>query len=389
MIAAPAGTCLLLDSADALRSAHECLASLAEPQGAARSLVQHPDWLHYELARRGAAVRPHVLLVHDAQGRPIGYAPLLSETHRAAVQVGRWRLPLYRGRVLRLLGGTVVAGVAERAEVERQVALALRASSVRVLRLQESPLPNPLAQALAEAGFAVAAANLLPQRAWQIAPQGSPASYLAGLGAKKRNDLTRRVRAVYRKLGERAQLRVFTRAEDFLTYGALMNQVYARSWHARARPIDWCEPARLALFQQLARQQRIVAHLLMLGDRPIAYVHGYRLGGRYQLDDTGYDEAYAPLGVGSALVLQAVLDLIERHPGETIDFGYGDNQYKRVLASESSDCGELYLLRGWRARLGFAPLPALRWFYRQAHRLRCWWQQHPQASSLRGAPAGH
>ncbi len=115
-----------------------------------------------------------------------------------------------------------------------------------------------------------------------------------------------------------------------------MNQVYARSWHADAVTIDWEQPERRALFARLAAKGQLVGHILMLGDRPIAYVHGYRLGGRYVLDDTGYDEEFSSLGIGSSLVFQAIQDLIERHPGEVIDFGYGDNQYKRVLANRQT-----------------------------------------------------
>jgi CelD/BcsL family acetyltransferase involved in cellulose biosynthesis len=186
------------------------------------------------------------------------------------------------------------------------------------------------------------------------------------MDSKRRNDLTRRLRSVYKKLGEQAQLRIFDAAEQVDEYCALMNQVYARSWHASAQAIDWQLPARRQLFVRLAEEGRVIGHVLMLGGRPIAYVHGYRLGGRYVLDDTGYDEEFASLGVGSALVFQAIGDLFERYPGETIDFGYGDNQYKRVLANRQMPCGSLYVVRGVGASARFALVKPLRWAYRFA-----------------------
>lgn len=364
---------LVLDSARELSAMHGELARLAELPGAASSPVQHPDWLAYELASRGDRAQAHVLLARDDRGRLLGYAPFLREDHHARIAFGDHRLGVYRGSVLRLLGSGVVAEPSSRAAAEAAIATLLRADrGARVLRIQETTLPNTFMQALAGAGpgFSGVAANLLDQVNWTIAPQVDAAGWLAGMDSKKRNDLTRRLRNVYKKLGDGARLRVFTKPAEMDEYCALMNQVYARSWHADAQAIDWNEPARRACFATLASNERIVGHMLLLGERPVAYVHGYRLGGRYLLDDTGYDEAFAALGVGSSLVFQSVQDLMARHPGETIDFGYGDNQYKRVLATDQAQCASLYLVRGTAARLRFAMVGPMRAAYRVARRLR-------------------
>jgi CelD/BcsL family acetyltransferase involved in cellulose biosynthesis len=363
---------VLLDNAAGLVALRDELSALAQLPGAASSIVQHPDWLLYELHGRGAASAPYVLLVHDAGGALIGYAPFLNERHQARIAFGPRQLTIYRGRHLRLLGSGVVAAPEVRARVEDRVARALREDrTIRVIRVQETVLPNSLAKALAarRQGFRIVAANLLDQLNWTIDPQASAAAYVAAMDAKRRNDLTRRLRNVYKKLGDHARLRIFSTPGEMEEYGRLMNQVYAKSWHAEAHAVDWQAAPRLALFQRLAERQQVIGHLLMLGERPIAYVHGYRLGGRYVLDDTGYDEEFAALGVGSALVFQAVQDLLERHPGETIDFGYGDNQYKRVLATRQLACGSLYAVRGWRARASFRMITPLRWIYRLLRQL--------------------
>jgi CelD/BcsL family acetyltransferase involved in cellulose biosynthesis len=365
-------TAVLLDDPARLAAMRDELSVLAQLPGAASSIVQHPDWLLYELHGRGAVTAPYVLLVRDLSGRLIGYAPFLNEQHRARIALGHRYLTIYRGRHLRLLGSGVVAAPDNRALVEERIAKALRDDrAIRVIRVQETVLPNSLAKVLAARGrgFRIVAANLLDQLNWTIEPQASAAAYLAAMDAKRRNDLTRRLRNVYKKLGDRARLQVFSTPEQMQEYGRLMNQVYANSWHAEAHAVDWQAPPRLALFQRLAEHQQVIGHLLMLGERPIAYVHGYRLGQRYVLDDTGYDEEFAALGVGSALVFQAIQDLLERHPDETIDFGYGDNQYKRVLATRQIPCGSLYAVRGWRAHMSFQIITPLRWIYRALRQL--------------------
>lgn len=364
-------SCAVIDSVTALHASRSELARLAETIGAASGIVQHPDWLAFELAWRGPEASLYLVVASNGLGQVVGYAPWLVEQHRAQLVLGKHRVSIYRGRTLRLLGAGVVALSDDRSMVEQMIADTLQQDrSVRVMRIQETELPNRFAVALSQGRrtFATIQANLLDQLNWAIQPQVSSAAYLATLGSKRRNDLTRRLRNVYKKLGDRAELRIFDRAEQIDEYAALMNKVYARSWHASAQAIDWELPARRGLFQQLAAGGQVIGHMLMLGERPIAYVHGYRLGGRYLLDDTGYDEEFASLGVGSALVFQAVQDLLDRYPAEVIDFGYGDNQYKRVLADQQAACGSLYLVRGLLPRLCFGIIAPIRWLYQRAHR---------------------
>lgn len=370
-----AASCMLLDDAAALRGCRDELAQLAETPGVASSIVQHPDWLLFELQSRGPSVTPCVVIARHPDGRLLGYACFLNEISVARIAFGAAHVSIYRGGILRLLGAGVVARPDERAMAEQIISASLRQDpALRVLRIQETELPNPLATALSHGAgrFSAVHSHLLEQINWTIPPQASLATYLAQLGPRRKK-LAYAQRNVYKKLGPDAQLRVVEAAADIDDYCRLLNEVYANSWHAGERPLDWELPARRELFRQLAQAGQLCGHLLMLGTQPIAYVHGYRLAGRYLLDDTGYDEAFAALGIGSVLVFQAVQDLIERHPDEVIDFGYGDNLYKRVLATRQTPCGSLYLVRGLGARALFSLIAPLRWSYRRLRGVRKSW----------------
>jgi CelD/BcsL family acetyltransferase involved in cellulose biosynthesis len=376
--------CETLKDASAVRAVRDELTRIVERPGAASGIVQHPDWLLCELECRGTTVSPHVVVARDEAGRIVGYAPFLAERHIGRVAFGSQPIPVYRGHALRMLGSVAVAATETRREVEIAIAAALRSDpGVRVLRIQETLLPNTFAAALAEGprGFARIASNLLDQTNWTILPQTSLADYLANLGSKRRNDLERRLRKVYKKLGDQACLRIFDAPEHIDDYCKLMNEVYARSWHATAQPIDWELLPRRTLLRSFAGEDHFIGHMLMLGPRPIAYVHGYRLGGHYLLDDTGYDEEFAALGVGSALVFDAIQNLLGHHPAELIDFGYGDNQYKRVLADRQTPCGSLYIIRGIIPRACFGLIVPLRWAYRCLRGIRARIRKPAQAPS--------
>jgi hypothetical protein len=364
--------CEVLHDVDAVIGCRDALAQLAEIPGATTSIIQHPDWLLFELKERMGRISPHVIVIRNAQDRIIGYAFFLAGPYSTRIALGKHFFSLYKGRTLRMLGPNVVALRHEFHVAEAAVAEALACDrSVQVVQIQETVIPNTFGDAVSKTRhpFTCVSINMLDQLNWIIRPYQSLQAYLDSLGARRKK-LAYALRNVYKKLGEKAYLRVFETPEDMDHYAELMNSVYARSWHATEKHVDWASSARRALFIQLAGNQQLVGHIMLLGQRPIAYVHGYRLGGRYVLDDTGYDEDFASLGIGSALVFQAVQDLISRHPGEVIDFGYGDNHYKRVLASEQQSCGSLYLVRGVRARICFSLVSPLRWVYRQLHKLR-------------------
>ncbi|HXO99168.1 MAG TPA: GNAT family N-acetyltransferase [Luteibacter sp.] len=364
--------CTTLHTVEALRSLRDELAHVAELPGAASGIVQHPDWIEYEVVSRHDGTVPHVIVVRDGEGRVAGYAPLLAIDHTARLDVAGRRVKLYRGAALRMLGAGVVASDQERGIVELLVSRQLAGDpSVRVVRIQEADLPNRFATALSHGGgFRTVAAHLLDQLHWSIDPQPSSEAWLAAMDKKKRADQTQRVGRAYRKLGGDAALRVFDRGEDMAEYCRLMNEVYARTWHHDDLPTDWEAPERVALFQRLADAGQLIGHIVLREGRPLAYVHGYRIGGTYLVDDLGYDEEVAKIGIGSVAVFQAVKALLDRFPGERISFGYGDNQYKRLLSTRAEPCGSLYVVRSTRATAGFHMYAPVRWLYRGLHRVR-------------------
>jgi hypothetical protein len=363
---------VILHTVDELRAWRDELAAVAELPGAASGIVQHPDWIAFEVDSRHDGTVPHVIVVRDTAGHVIGYAPLLAIMHTARLDLAGRRVRLYKGAALRLLGAGIVAAEADRDTVGLVVARQLMGDNdVSVVRIQEADLPNRFAEALSRGGgFRTVAAHLLDQVQWSIEPQASSEAWLASFDKKKRGDLTQRVGRAYRKLGGDAALQTFDRPEDMPAYCRLMNEVYARTWHHADLPTDWEAAERVALFTRLAAAGQLIGHVVVKEGRPLAYVHGYLLGGTYLVDDLGYDEEVAKVGIGSVATFQAIRALIDRFPGLRVSFGYGDNQYKRLLSTRSEPCGSLYVVRSSGATAGFRMYAPVRWLYRGLHRVR-------------------
>lgn len=355
---------VLIGDAQSLRDHRTAISILADDPATGHRVVQHPDWIDFELLMRGAQARPAIVLVLR-DGEPLGYAPILRQVGTTSVELGPLRIPVRAGPYHRLLGADVVARPEHRGIVRGEVARVLREEAgCRVLHVQETPLPSALADAVCAAGgFRAIQSNPSPQLIWSIAAPGSVDAYLKGFSSKRRKSLQSRSRGVRRDLGGEVDIACFDSAGGVDAYCRQLATVYARSWHAAAAPIDWEAAPLRAVLARLAGDGRLLGYILSVGGRPLAYVHGYHTGGIYEVDNIGYDQDYARHGVGSMLVFEAMLDFFARHPGSGVDFGYGHNVYKRVLANRSEQAGSLFLARGrsaWLLAAGFGTWRRLR-----------------------------
>ena len=85
--------CSIVQNLDTLRTWHDELARVAELPGAASGIVQHPDWIAFEVDSRRDGTAPYVVVVHDGHGRVAGYLPLLA----IEVGIGQYHAPTLRG----------------------------------------------------------------------------------------------------------------------------------------------------------------------------------------------------------------------------------------------------------------------------------------------------
>lgn len=378
--------CEVIRTLAGLEPLHAELARLAESRDSGASLVQHPDWFAIDIARRGGDSAPHVVVARDGGGVIRAYLPLRSSRRKLPIVLGPFSVSAYTGNALRTLGTGVVAEPTFRPSAEAAIGDCLRNDpGVRAIVISESRLPNRFADLLTRGRrrFTAGLGNPLDQVAWSIPAPGSLDAWLANFTAKQRHDLNRRERKLYKTLGTTLRLDVVTERADVAGYLRRVESLHRRSWQARLYEINWEAPRMVAFFESAADRGWLQGYVLQLGDQPIAYLHGLRFGGQYVFEYTGYDPEFARHGVGSTMVYAAVRDILTRHPEEGIDCGYGDNLYKRVLATRSDPAGEIYLARGVLPSLMLRWLsPAVRWGYAKVRA----WQNRPRPTAPNPPP---
>ncbi len=162
-------------------------------------------------------------------------------------------------------------------------------------------------------------------------------AWFAGLSASTRQGLRRKARRID------AVVRRFRTPEDMAIFHPLARAVSARTYQERL--LGCGLPDDLAGLQQRAAADGVRAWLLVLDERPIAYLCCPVQGDTVIYAHVGHDATLAALSPGAVLQLEALRDLFAEGRFAWFDFTEGEGQHKRQMASGGTACVDLMLLR--------------------------------------------
>jgi hypothetical protein len=215
-------------------------------------------------------------------------------------------------------GTAVVTAWAKAVAAERP-----RWHAVRLTALDPaSAVFDHLRQGLRAAGFAVTAAAEFVN--WYEPVEGvSFADYHASLSGKMRSLLRGRTRIANR---DHAVRFVLCRGNDGLAEAeAAYAQIYAHSWK-QAEPYPGFIPG---LIRAAIEMGVLRLGILYIDDVPAAAQIWIVSGGKATIYKIAYDESYKTLSAGSLLTIQIMEALLDSEPLIEVDFGYGDDRYKK------------------------------------------------------------
>jgi hypothetical protein len=155
-------------------------------------------------------------------------------------------------------------------------------------------------------------------------PSGSWDAYLQSRPGALRETIRRKMRAVERQ----REVRFEVAGSRSALSGALAayERVYAKSWKEQ-------EPFPAfngTLMRHLAETDGLRMFILWHGDEPVAAQYWTLIGGSATVLKLAHDEAFKPLSPGTVLTAHAVRHFIETEGISDLDFGRGDDPYKRA-----------------------------------------------------------
>src|SRR5712691_9605627 len=331
----------------------------------AARISQHPDYLFAEVTdceERGALAKPAlppVLCKASQGGQVIALGILVPKLMTMRQAGGFGSRKTFAGFWLagnRLLGSP-------QDELQRRMLAACatfaREQHATYLLIEDLERDDPLftaAESLASDGF-----RLYSPSGWQerlkieLPPQ--PADYWKKFSSKTRNTFQRK----QKKIGAARLVRISEPGQvaEFLEAAHDISQ---RTWQTQKLGLrirnDATETRR---FTFLATRQALRAYLLLVNDRPIAFLIGTQFQGHFSYEEVGYDRDFADHSPGLVLLLHVLEDLLKDNPPRVFDFGGGDADYKRLFATSISTSGNVWIVpRGFWPQLWLSYLRGCR-----------------------------
>jgi GNAT acetyltransferase-like protein len=177
--------------------------------------------------------------------------------------------------------------------------------------------------------------------------EGDFDSYLAGLSAKSRSTLRRKVRRL-----EPLDVRTFRTPAEMDEFHRDARAISALSYQERRLDAGLPDGAdALARMRALAAEDAVRGWILYIEGRPASYLYAPAEGDSLVYAHLGYDPAFAELSAGTVLQYAAMRELMAERRFRRFDFTEGDGQHKRLWATGAIHCVDLLLLRPTVANL--------------------------------------
>jgi CelD/BcsL family acetyltransferase involved in cellulose biosynthesis len=330
---------------------------------------QDPDYVLLYLETYHAETTPLVLVLRQA-GRIVAVAPFFVRRSRFRLRLSVITLASLNCRMLRLCGDRLQ--VVPRADYEvvlRAVCdtLAGLRGCFDVVHLEVLPLQGRLYQAFERrSDWPLRLVRLTPQPevVRGVLVEGRFEDFLAGRSKNFRKNYRRRQRELYAAVGA-VQIERICAVEQVAEFLDAIEEVYPKTWQARTfTPRQRNSADERRFYEQAARLGWLKSYVLRCDGRPVAFEIGFQYGGMFFCQESGYDQAWQGLAPGTVLVHSLVEDLFTHDQPRVVDFGYGENQYKRELCNTEYAVCAAYLVRSGLWRLLILAQRATNRFYR-------------------------
>ena len=284
-------------------------------------------------------------------------------------------LPTFQARMIMLVGGRgeiIFAADETSARLHASIVDALwqHRSLFDMVCLENLDTASPLWNYCRESGgsqfrsYVASSSKVL-----QIQMPSNYEDYLKTLRPKKRYNLRRDARKLESE--HQARFEKITEADQVRSFLDQFEQVYRRSWQGNLHTgRSWNTEPQIARLCRIAQLGWLRSYILKTSEGPIAAVFGCQYEGVYHVRELCFDPKWAESGPGSVLMHLLIEDLYQQNPPQVLDFGPGDEAYKRSFRSNvEQDVAFLYLLPPNRWRLLFEAQEKMKVVY---PRVRSW-----------------
>ncbi len=282
------------------------------------------------------AVRPHAVVVGDEQG-PFALACGRVEDLSLPAKLGTRTVVSPTVRALTVTYGGLMGRVDETSAPGLMDAVrdSLEPGEVDVIRFRMLRVGSPVQRAATGAAPFLRREHFSAQMAhWRAEVTDSLDGYLARRSRRRRETVRRYSRRLEQTYGDAVRVEIFRRSDQIDRLFADSALVH-RETYQHVLGVGFSEERVQRALTELAMDRGwFRGYVLYLNDAPAAFWHGYAYAGVFGIGATGFAPAHADARPGTYLLMRAVEDLAADDSVNTLDFGFGDAEYKRHFGDE-------------------------------------------------------
>ena len=293
-------------------------------------------------------VRPHAVLLEEG-GAPKGLVASRLEDIQLPAKLAHKTVLNSRLRALTVVYGGLL-GADDETLAGRLIA-ALRTSVADepfdLVRVRMLPLGSPQ-----YAGVAGNASPLRRQRFatrmphWRSELAGSLDDFLASRSRRRRETVRRYSRRLERTYGDDARVEIVKDSGGLERLFADSKLIH-RETYQHILGVGFSDETVQRRLAELATERGwFRGYMLYLRDKPVAFWHGNAYRGVFGIGATGFDPTFADDRPGTYLLMRAVEDLCADESVHTLDFGFGDADYKRHFGDGFVDEEDVVVFAG-------------------------------------------
>jgi CelD/BcsL family acetyltransferase involved in cellulose biosynthesis len=280
-------------------------------------------------------IRPHVVLLEEG-GEPTGLAVARLENARSPTRLGYAMVFNPHVRSLTVVYGGLLSEDSNVGKLIDAVRGSLAPGEADVVRIRMLRLGSSAYEvAREEAPFLRREHFRKPVTHWRSTVPGSIDEFLAARSKERRRHVRRYARRLEESCGGEVEVgRLHARAELDRLF-ADTYEVYQRTYQATLGVGFSRDELNRRLTETCMDRGWFRGYVLYLRGKPVAFWHGNLYAGVFWSVATGYDPAYGDTRPGTYLLMRLIEDLCADESVRTIDFGFGDAEYKSHFGDES------------------------------------------------------
>jgi len=170
--------------------------------------------------------------------------------------------------------------------------------------------------------------------------------YLQKFSSKSRSTLKRKVRKFERHCDGQLEWHEYTTPAKLEIFYRLARQISVKTYQERLLNVGLpYEKNYLSQMKALAAEDQLRAYILFCREDPVSYLFCPAQDGILFYAHLGYDPAYAKLSPGIVLHWLVFDKLLHEKKFKIFDFTEGAGEHKKIFATHSVHCADLYFLR--------------------------------------------